>query len=351
MRKFRDRDYLLTKDGLFFVVVGNVHPSDKVIAYLKYVPDETGFWGRGDEKFKRVLRHYTIPSLKETFKLLEEKYPQYLYKDKNLNITMSFVPVTYIEKHFKPEERLKEILECSTQDELMSKVLELVKLISNESNVSLNSFGVTGSILINIHRVEFSDIDLIIYGKNNSYKVKDTLLNLYRDPTSGVRKFLKDEFKEWCVKVSNLYRIELDDARKICERKWNRGIFDGTLFSIHPVKVEEEISNSYNDFVFRPVGIVKVRATVVNAEDSIFNPAVYEISQVKIVEGPEIDSNIKEVVSYEGLYSDVAREGEKIEVRGKLENIINKTLGTSYYRILIGSPEANGSDYLRLLDS
>jgi hypothetical protein len=264
---------------------------------------------------------------------------------------MSFVPTDYIEKHFKPEERLREILENSAQDELESKVIKLVKLISKESNVPLNSFGITGSILINIHRVEFSDIDLIIYGKDNSYKVKETLLNLYRDSASNVRKFSKVEFKEWCVKVSSLYRLELDDARKICERKWNRGIFDGTLFSIHPVKVEEEISSSYDDFVFRPVGIVKVRATVVNAENSIFNPAIYEISQVKIVEGPKINGNIKEVVSYEGLYSDIAREGEKIEVRGKLENIINRTVGTSYYRILIGSPEANGSDYLRLLDS
>lgn len=350
MRGFRDRDYLLTRDGLFFVVVGNIHPNDRVIAYLKYVPDETGSWGRGDKKFRRVLRHYTIPSLKETFSLLREKYPQYLYKDRNLNITMSFVPTAYIKKHFKPEERLKEIFESSAQDKLELKVVKLVKLISKENNVPLNSFGVTGSILINIHRVEFSDIDLIIYGKDNSYKVKEALLNLYRDSASGVRKFLKDEFKEWCVKVSRLYRLELDDARKICERKWNRGVFDGTLFSIHPVKVEEEISNCHYDFVFRPVGMVKVRATVVNAENSIFNPAIYEISQVKIVEGSKINGEIKEVVSYEGLYSDVAREGEKIEVRGKLENIINNTLRTNYYRILIGSPEANGLDYLRLLE-
>jgi len=349
MRSFRDRDYLLTKEGLFFAVVGNLHPSDKVIAYLKYVPDEAGSWGRGKEKFKRVLKHYTIPSLKETFGLLKEKYPHYLHKDPVLNIVMSFVPVKYIKKHFKPEERLKEILNTSNRDELEQRVVELVKLISKESNVPLSSLGVTGSILINIHRVEFSDIDLIVYGKDNSYRVKEALLSLYQSSNSNVRKFSKREFEEWYTKVSSLYRLKLNDARKICERKWNRGVFDGTLFSVHPVKTEKEFSDTYDTYIFQPIGIVKIRATVVNAEDSIFNPAIYKISQVEVMEGPKIGSHVKEVVTYEGLYSDIAKEGEKIEVRGKLEKIINKALGTHSYRILVGSPEANGLDYLRLV--
>ena len=118
---------------------------------------------------------------------------------------------------------------------------------------------------------------------------------------------------------------------------------------MHPVKTEKEFSDTYDTYIFQSIDIVKIRATVVNAEDSIFNPAIYKISQVEVMEGPKIGSHVKEVVTYEGLYSDIAKEGEKIEVRGKLEKIINKALGTHSYRILVGSPEANGLDYLRLV--
>lgn len=349
MRGFRDRDYLLTKEGLFFVVVGNIHPKDKVIAYLKYVPDITGSWGHGSERFKRVLKHYTIPSLKETFNLLKEKYPQYLHKDSTLNIVMSFVPLNCIKKHFRPEKRLGDILNSLPRDELEQKVIELIKLISRESNVPLSSFGITGSILIDVHQVEFSDIDLIVYGKKNSYRVKETLLSLYQDADVDIRKFSKHEFKEWCTRVSSIYHLELGDAKKICERKWNRGVFKGTPFSIHPVKTEKEVFDTYDNYVFRSIGMVKIRATVINTEDSMFNPAIYEISQVKVVDGPKVEDNIREVVTYEGIYGDIADEGEKIEVRGKLEKVINKKLGAHYYRVLIGSSEADGLDYLRLV--
>jgi len=350
MRGFRDRDYLLTKEGLFFAVVGNLHPNDKVVAYLKYVPDKLGSWGRGETKFKRVLRHYTIPSLKETFRLLKEKYPHYLYRDTTLNIVMSFVPIKHIRKHFRPEDRVKEILGSSERDKLEQITIELIKLISKESNVSFYSFGITGSILINIHQVEFSDVDLIVYGKNNSYRVREALINLYQNSDYNIRKFSTQEFEKWYTKISSLYHLGLDDARRICERKWNRGIFNGTPFSIHPVKTEREVFDTYDSYIFQPIDIVRIRATVTDAEEAIFNPAIYKINRVEVLDGPKIGNYIKEVATYEGLYSDIAKEGEKIEVRGKLENVINKTHGTQYYRVLVGSPEANGMDYLRLVE-
>ena len=38
MRKFKDRDFLRTTDGLLFCVVGYLHPPDRVTGYVKYVP-------------------------------------------------------------------------------------------------------------------------------------------------------------------------------------------------------------------------------------------------------------------------------------------------------------------------
>ena len=60
MRRYRDRDYLQTSEGYFFCVVGPTHPKDRVIAYLKYVPEASGTWGRERRRFRRALRYYTI---------------------------------------------------------------------------------------------------------------------------------------------------------------------------------------------------------------------------------------------------------------------------------------------------
>jgi len=79
MRGFRDRDFIRTKEGLFFCVVGSVHPQDRIISHVKCVPAEMGKWEKGRERFKRVLGSYTIPSLLETFNMLTKDYLHYLF--------------------------------------------------------------------------------------------------------------------------------------------------------------------------------------------------------------------------------------------------------------------------------
>ena len=94
MRAFRDRDYVQTIEGYFFCVVGPVHPADRVIAYLKYVPDPSGKWGRGNIRFKRALRNYTMLDLLETLRFLEHQ-PEYIYDSPVLSIsTVSYTHLT-----------------------------------------------------------------------------------------------------------------------------------------------------------------------------------------------------------------------------------------------------------------
>jgi len=53
------------------------------------------------------------------------------------------------------------------------------------------------------------------------------------------------------------------------------------------------------------------------------------------------------VVSYESLYADIATEGERIKVRGKLEEVTEKKSGKVYYRVLVGSPQGKGREYIK----
>jgi predicted nucleotidyltransferase len=347
MRGFRDRDFLQTREKFFFCVVSPFHPSDRVISYLKYVPSKLGVWGRGEERFKRVMRAYTIPNLLETFSVLERSYPHYLFYSPVYNITMTAVPHEYVMKHFKPEEKLAQLFQTSHLDSLQRKLLRLVSFLAEASNVSLNSFGVTGSILLDIHRPEFSDFDITVYGLKDSLAVKNALTEAYSSSSSMVQCFKEKALKAWCAKKARRYPLTPDEALKIYERKWNLGVFEDTLFSIHPVKLEHELVEQYGDKVYHPLGVVAIRAVVCENADYMFLPAVYRVRDVKVVDGPSA-TDIEEVVSYESLYDNLAEVGETILVRGKLERVLDKKTGQKYHRVLVGSPEGKGMEYIKL---
>jgi len=80
----------------------------------------------------------------------------------------------------------------------------------------------------------------------------------------------------------------------------------------------------------------------------LFLPSVYRVREVAIMEGPQA-ANIEEVVSYESLYDNLAEVGESIVARGKLERVVDMKTGREYHRILVGSPEGRGMEYIKLL--
>ena len=139
-----------------------------------------------------------------------------------------------------------------------------------------------------------------------------------------------------------------NEAAKILERRWNRGVYEETFFSIHPVKTEDEIDENYGDRIFKPKGMVKIEAIVSDSSDSEFLPAIYKVKDVRVLEGEKV-SDINEVVSYEGLYGGLAKEGERILAYGKMEHVTDRRSGKIYHRVLIGSREAEGRDYIKPL--
>jgi predicted nucleotidyltransferase len=153
--------------------------------------------------------------------------------------------------------------------------------------------------------------------------------------------------KAWCLSKARLFPLTLDEALQIYRRKWNLGIFEDTEFSVHPVKLEEEVNEEYGDKVYQPLGIVVLGAAVSNKTDSLFLPAVYEVQEAKVVKGPQV-TDIEEVVSYEGLYSDIAEIGETILVKGKLELVKDQKNKRKYHRVVVGSPEGKGKEYIKL---
>ncbi len=347
MRKFRDRDFLRTTEGFLFCVVGPFHPPNRVISYVKYIPAKRGKWGKGKRRFRRVMRAYTISNLLKVFNRLEKHHPHYLFYSPFYNILMTAVPVEYIARQYKPEEKLARIFQVSRLDGLQKKLKSFVSILSKKSGVPKESFGVTGSILLHIHK-PFSDLDVTVYGLKNSLAVKRALTDAYSSWKSPIQRFEDKAFKTWCRSKVKSFPLTFSEARQIYERKWNMGVFEGTRFSVHPVRLEKEVTEKYADRIYEPVDAVVMGAVVEENVESMFLPGVYSVKDVKIIKGLQV-ADIREVVSYEGLYGDIAEIGETILVKGKLEEVHDTKTKRKYHRVLVGSPEGKGKEYIKLV--
>ncbi len=348
MRGFQDRDFLQTHEGFFFCVVGAVHPPDRVISYIKYLPADSGAWGHGKQQFNRILKNYTISNLLETFQYLEKNHPHYLFKSPVDNITVTAVPHEYIKNHFMPEQKLSQLRESSNLDSLQKKLIRFTSFLEKISGVSQNSFGITGSILLDIHQPTFSDLDVIVYGTKNSWKLKQALIR-QQGTESPIKRLQGKALEDWCIKKSQQYPMNKQEALNLYNRKWNLGYFEETYVSIHPAKKETEITAKYGSKNYQPIGQVTIKAVVSDSVDSLFLPAVYKVRNVTFLEN-EHSANISEVVTYEGLYSSLAETGEKIQVKGKLEKVTEKQTNKQYCRVVVGSPEGKGTEYIKMVE-
>lgn len=345
-RGFKDKDFIRTIEDLFFCVVGYMHPKDRVISYLRYFPNPAGRWGHGSVRYARAMPSYTINYLLKNIEELRKDFSDYVFYSDIFNTQMSAVPYKKIKERYLPENRLDEISKLTNRDKLQEKVIELATLISDKSNVPLSHIGVTGSILINIHRPEFSDIDLVVYGKNESLRVKDALLSLYNEKKNYVQKLHGNALYVWCEEKTRDYPLNFNEAKEIYKRKWNYGSFKGTNFSVHPVRLNSEITEFYGDKIFSPRGLVRVKATISDASESIFLPHTYFLQRVVIEEGEKVQ-DIRNVTTYESLYGGIFEIDDIIIAKGRLEKVIDKRSGEVYHQVLVGSLEGKGTEYIK----
>ena len=343
---YLDRDFLRTPEGFFFCVVGSVHPRGRIIAYLKYVPSEKGKWGRGDGRYFRTMQVYSMPALLGNIENLRSSFPQYVFRSRVMGIQMSAVPRRCIASHYRPSVKLKELLMSSSKDELEDKAVRFILRLSETSGVPSESFGVTGSILLGIHNPRFSDLDIIVYGHDNAVSVKKALLRLFTDEKSSIKPFHGRTLEEALHRWTQRYPITPRQARWFATRKWNRGVSMGKEFSILPVKLPHEVRERYGDIHYRSEGIAEGSAEIADTQDSHFLPSIYTVKNVEL---SPASAQVQDLVSYDSFYSGIFEKGDHVSFRGKIEMAIFRKDEESHRRIIIGSSEANGADYIRPL--
>ena len=225
--KLRDRDAIQTREGLIFRVFGYSHPKDAYICDAEYASSK--IFQSKDPRAPRTGRSEVFYKFynDEGMKLVAKKYPQYLINHEMLGLKIVGVPQNLIAEARQPQPRLQELLRAGPTDPLLAAMERVLKIATENSGVSAQSFGVFGSMLHGFHHPKFSDIDFTIYGKAENAKMRQTMAQLYSDPNSGLRNEFESEDamkgKDWRFK-----NFDVADFVWHQRRKMIYGLYDDT---------------------------------------------------------------------------------------------------------------------------
>jgi hypothetical protein len=322
--RVREGDFVESKDGWVFDVKGLVHPLGRVIAFVRYVPDEQG------DRARRGVKYRKIYDLSERYDFLRKHRPQYLRYDNVLDAWLNEVPVNDVAHHYEPQQKTRYLLGNTHLDEVETQALDFVKLLNEVAHTSLKYFGVSGSVLVGLHST-LSDIDLVVYGRENSVAVRAALKKLLQEE-EVVTAYGREELRSRYDERQRGTPVSFNDYVFHEARKTFQGFFEGREFFIRYVKEWREVTERYGDTVYLNAGYATVKGRVVDASEGLFTPCTYALADVEVMAGETV--LVTEVSSFRGRFCEQAVRDEWIVAQGKLERVTAQ--GKTHYRLLLG---------------
>lgn len=260
---------------------------------------------------------------------------------------MMGAPKDRVKDILKPEERLKEIMQSwldgHLEDQLLQKVVMVAEVFQDEAGISPAHMGISGSILPGLYDPAVSDIDFVIYGLENHRNAMEFFSEIKNDPDYPLDAIGEDYWLRLYEKRIKDSSLSFQEFQWYENRKNNRGVVSGTLFDILATRDWSEIEGIYGDKVYEPLGYAEIECTVKDSIASFDNPAVYEVEDVKILNGPT--APITQVASYTHTYAGQAVEGERILVKGKLERVTGKK---TIHRLIVGTTRESVGEFIKL---
>ncbi|MFX1298919.1 MAG: hypothetical protein ACFFD2_29175, partial [Promethearchaeota archaeon] len=226
-----------------------------------------------------------------------------------------------------PDEGLQRILQDPSDNKLINTLLEILDLVIEHSQLKYHQFGVFGSILHNFYHIDYSDIDIIIYGRRALQKLRETLADCYHQSSFPIQNEFTDwdykqSTKHWHFKHYTIQEYPFYDFRKLIyaiirSKKISRPV----KIEFEPVKNWGEINNEYPEQVkIDRIGWIKAIAEVTDDRNAFFIESLYKIEILDILKGPKI-YDIPRILSFVEEFRGQVQRDEKILVEGNLERV------------------------------
>ena len=322
----RDRDAVLTNEGLIFRVYGYSHPPNALVCDPEYSPsnlykstDPRACRGKGRTEYFKFYAD-------EGLRFVQRNFPQYTVWHKPLARNVVGIHQEHIKEARLPHVTLQSLLQKEAEDSLLQALHSLLELVLERTNLSERDFGVFGSLLNNLYHPDFSDLDFVIYGNKQTSSLTETLKTLYKEANSPLRNEFEDlgsvRHKHWRFVNYSLAEYVWHQRRKHIYGLFVGHKSDRTIKAeFEPVKRWDEIQNEYNPKTrIKPLGWVKMIARIIEDRGSAFMPSDYKVEPLEILDGCKADS-VEHVVSFVEEFRMQAHKDELVYVEGTVEEV------------------------------
>lgn len=309
--------FIVTIDDLIFEVKGVVHPRNRVIAYLRYVPSK-----KSDSGYRKVY------DLDERENYLQSNYPSYLWFSEPHGRTVQSVPNNKIKYILNPVNRLTSLRNRIDEvSDLEKASVELAGKLVESSGIEWSDIGITGSQLVGVAGKD-SDIDLVVFGSDICRRFYSKLSENI-ESIVGVERYTGTILDEHVTFRWGAHESLRSVLRKIEQAKILQGLFRNYHFFVRLVKNSDDLDYVYGDFSYQEKGQQLVSGKIMNNEESIFTPCEYLI---------ECDNlpNIRKLVSYRGRFTEQISEEMFFEALGRLEIVTNHKEKTQFMQLVLG---------------
>jgi predicted nucleotidyltransferase len=358
---FYESTIITTVDGIHCQVYGNEHPEEGILVKPKYIPtdkiscDFLPYRFISGKKMNRLNLWIDKDELKQYIQTFTGAYSEYIFKSPIHEESPLFFIVSKnnIERIYSPKEGLADLMSMPERDldEHLKTVAQFVSFIL-KSGLELKDFGITYSTLMGHYSPNISDVNIVVYGKENFWELMEFLKKndhpdlrwkTYEEWEAFYKKRNRHVIHKKEIYIENMYR------------KKSEGFFKGTLFVIFAVENEDETWFKWGEEKYRKLGIAKFEGLVKDNKSSVVRPGCYTISNSKFISGDDSckDLLIDKIAFYSRDYCMLAYEGETVEVSGVVEEV-TPIKGGKYYRVVVGYfdaylSERKNDEYIRVI--
>ena len=309
-QKIRFPSYFETKEGILCHTVSEncYYKNNYIIGLPKYFPTNHLIDGSRVYKGRPYLDHLpTFQDSLERMRTLNNDSLKYLPQfGEELCI---FDQTRDIKEVFEPKTMARDIYfgNVPIKDEVLKDAQKLLHIIVEYFEIDISCLGVEGSILLGCYK-KSSDIDMVVYGKENGEKIVDNFHKL-----SSVKEIHLYDMSDLDLIFSRRFKYRsFTSNQELLEQELKRtvGLINNRRFWIQPLLSEDTPPSLTTDREIHRVNIVEDIFTIKDAIYSKFWPALYSISNRKYGEIL--------LECYDPIYMNQASKGDKIAVRGTL---------------------------------